>query len=532
MHHASIIGSKTVLAVFACAIWLLLLTTFRHFYTTTSNYAAPVHHASAAFSQHPIEELILQARQAYNETIRRQSKTFEAAVATYRARYKRQPPPDFDKWFDFAQSRRSPIIDEFDTINDAIAPLLKISGARINEMIDEAHSSNSALYKCGYRKGEHYGYCGRWDPSWYMAPIEYLLPDVEFLMSDLDEPRVLPDPVTSRRTTKVTFLDYSHLDVRNLLWNPCSSSTTQPHVENNLPFITSTKLAKDLCRNPSYANLHGFSLSPSTLWATRSTPPILSTAKPPIFGDILYPNPTYAEDYYDPRVYSPDRDLPWSSKHNSLYWSGDTSGGYFNDSRWQHSHRQRFVGLTNGLMPNTSTPFLCETSPGVWTSYTSTDMLPGLFTTAFTEISSSTCGGEACTQQRALFPTTGRRPPNEAYSHRFIMDLDGWSFSRNFYTHLRSRSLPFKQTIFSEWHDDRLWAWVHYVPVSLGMRELPEMVRWFALSKDGTKYAREIAEEGREWWGKALRKEDMQVYMYRLILEYRRLRDAGRPAMG
>ena len=56
------------------------------------------------------------------------------------------------------------------------------------------------------------------------------------------------------------------------------------------------------------------------------------------------------------------------------------------------------------------------------------------------------------------------------------------------------------------------------------------MVRWFTQAPAGQRHARDIAREGSRWWARALRKQDMQVYMYRLILEYKRLLDPARVA--
>ena len=44
--------------------------------------------------------------------------------------------------------------------------------------------------------------------------------------------------------------------------------------------------------------------------------------------------------------------------------------------------------------------------------------------------------------------------------------------------------------------------------------------------------AKKIAMAGRDWADKALRKEDMQVYVYRLLLEYARVSDPKREKMG
>jgi hypothetical protein len=85
-----------------------------------------------------------------------------------------------------------------------------------------------------------------------------------------------------------------------------------------------------------------------------------------------------------------------------------------------------------------------------------------------------------------------------------------------------------KQTILREWHDERLIPWVHYIPVSLSMDELPEIMRYLTSHEDGKRRAKEIADAGREWHGKALRGEDFTIYLYRLMLELARIMDPNR----
>ena len=41
-----------------------------------------------------------------------------------------------------------------------------------------------------------------------------------------------------------------------------------------------------------------------------------------------------------------------------------------------------------------------------------------------------------------------------------------------------------------------------------------------------------IAEAGREWAGKVARKEDMEIYLFRLLLEWGRITDDGRDDLG
>ena len=51
-------------------------------------------------------------------------------------------------------------------------------------------------------------------------------------------------------------------------------------------------------------------------------------------------------------------------------------------------------------------------------------------------------------------------------------------------------------------------------------------------TKGNVKAAEMIAEAGREWAGRVLRKEDMEIYMFRLLLEWGRLTDDRRDEIG
>lgn len=98
-------------------------------------------------------------------------------------------------------------------------------------------------------------------------------------------------------------------------------------------------------------------------------------------------------------------------------------------------------------------------------------------------------------------------------------DLDGNGISGRFYKLLASRSAVLKQTVLREWHDERLVPWVHYVPVSMSMEELPEIVAFLTETRLGRERARRIGEQGRRWMDEGMRVEDRAVYVLRLLLE-------------
>ena len=99
-----------------------------------------------------------------------------------------------------------------------------------------------------------------------------------------------------------------------------------------------------------------------------------------------------------------------------------------------------------------------------------------------------------------------------------------------------------KATIYKEWHDKRLVPWVHFVPLDNTFIDVYGVMEYFVgdglRKSDETKLhghdaqAKCIAEEGKAWAEKVLRKEDMQVYVMRLLLEWARVSDPERERMG
>jgi hypothetical protein len=73
--------------------------------------------------------------------------------------------------------------------------------------------------------------------------------------------------------------------------------------------------------------------------------------------------------------------------------------------------------------------------------------------------------------------------------------------------------------VFREWHEEWIKPWVHYIPLSLRADEALEAVRFFDAEEEGRPLGIAVAEQGREWAGKALRNEDFEVWFFRLLLE-------------
>ena len=142
------------------------------------------------------------------------------------------------------------------------------------------------------------------------------------------------------------------------------------------------------------------------------------------------------------------------------------------------------------------------------------------------------CDPGDCAAQREFFTLSPPIPFSSAWSHKFLLDMDGNAFSGRFYSFLRSKSQVFKMAIFREWHDEWLMPWRHFVPLSLRGEEWLEAVRWFAEDDKGKEEARRMAEESRAWADRVVRNADLEVWFFRLLLEYGRVVDEGRGKIG
>ena len=67
-------------------------------------------------------------------------------------------------------------------------------------------------------------------------------------------------------------------------------------------------------------------------------------------------------------------------------------------------------------------------------------------------------------------------PEAEAWAHKYVMVIDGNTFSSRLMATLTSRSLVFRASLFSEWFDERLVPGVHYIPVRLDYSDLEAKV--------------------------------------------------------
>jgi hypothetical protein len=520
--------------------------------------------------QHPIATLVGNAEQDFEQLQSRQSKTLTAAVNEYRRRYHMHPPPHFDKWFQFAQSRGAQLIDEYDTIYHSLLPFWAIEPKVIRERAREALGYDNAVIGVLIRKGkvtlvEGGGDGHKWQRDatvGMMGDFVEFLPDMDLVFNTHDEPRVvipsddlhrmvsiakdsvLPksfqnqsptnawsprpkdlnkgDRIDEVRTTR--FNRYAHqptwtnsrascpVDSPARSLNEDAPDNVGAYKRGNPGFIYNTTAFSDVCNTPSLRSTYGFFDRPNAFDVVHDLFPIFSQSKISSFQDILYPSPWYWANMVP---YAEKNDHPWDEKQEKMFWRGSTTGGFSRAGGWRRQHRQIFVGNINSL---DNVKVLSKTADGQWRAKeVSRADYHNLFDVKFTFIGQ--CDPNDCNAQKEFFDVVDAVGQQDAWAFKYLVDIDGNAFSGRYYAFLHSNSLVFKVAIFREWHDEWIKPWVHYVPLSLAGDEYVETMRYFVTEDEGKNTAPKIARKGRDWALKALRNDDMEVWFFRLLLE-------------
>ncbi|CAK4032336.1 glycosyltransferase family 90 [Lecanosticta acicola] len=540
---------------------------------------------------HPIKTLVQDAQASWNVKLQSQSHTLEAAVTEYKRRYGMPPPPHFDKWYEFAKRKGVQLIDEYDTIYHSLLPFWGLSPSTIRARAQEALGfGDNQLMGLLIRNGKaaHVEGGQEWLQQAAVGMMESFidyLPDMDLAFNVHDEPRVVvPHDELSRlievalqknipaasgqKTPKNAFSPRPEdinsgkrvLEVKTTRFNvfahqptwipsrlSCSPQSPARAIEESmaldklsayalseLGFVYNHTAFSDVCNSPSFSKSHGFFDRPNAFNVVHDLFPVFSQSKMSSFQDILYPSPWY---WYGKVEYKEGKDMDWEKKQNRLWWRGSTTGGFSRAGGWKRQHRQQFVRKVNAL---DAAKVLKHSNAGA------TDENPDeakwvvqevprqdykdIMDVHFSHVGQ--CDPGDCDAQREFFNIVEPADQQEAWKFKYLLDMDGNAFSGRFYAFLMSHSLTFKMSVFREWHEEWIRPWVHYIPLSLRADEVLESVRYFDGEEEGRPLATSIAEEGRDWAFKALRNEDLEVWLFRLLLEYGRVIDDNRALIG
>ncbi|KAJ3986464.1 hypothetical protein F5890DRAFT_1552240 [Lentinula detonsa] len=151
------------------------------------------------------------------------------------------------------------------------------------------------------------------------------------------------------------------------------------------------------------------------------------------------------------------------------------------------------------------------------------------------------------------------------WQYKYLLDLDGMSYSGRFMSFLASDSVPIKSTAYEEFFSEWIEPWLHYIPLSSSYEEIYNIFGYFSGipaevveevygnatnpetgaplfppgttipaipgAPDGDARLRRIARAGKQWKRTIGRTLDLESYVYRLALEWARLCADDRDAM-
>ncbi|TLD28978.1 hypothetical protein PspLS_03546 [Pyricularia sp. CBS 133598] len=314
-------------------------------------------------------------------------------------------------------------------------------------------------------------------------------------------------------------------------WNTRDICVSCFNQESSGAFLKDWMLASDLCHQPDMLKLHGFFMSRPINTPLSDLQPVFSRSKPSTFSDVLIPWPRKAGNQN--KVLDSGLDL--QKKRDRLFWRGKNEVITVMATDWKDSDGNKpfqyepvsTLEMNQVLRPNVRIEeySACKTPEEITTSYCR------LMMNEF---------GPAVEADAPIFDnryvlltdsdTTGAS--NTGPGSDIIMDA------------LESSTLPFVGTIFREWYSERLRPWLHFVPIDLRYTALHSTLAYFmGLDGRGQIKGRDsgveahldnaiwIADQGKKWAAKALRPEDAQIYLFRLLLEWGRIISDDRDRM-
>ncbi|THC97007.1 hypothetical protein EYZ11_003511 [Aspergillus tanneri] len=528
------------------------------------------HEAYFPENEHPMSALIHDAGQKFNHLRSRQSQKLADAVQEYRRRYNMHPPPNFDKWFQFAQAKGVQLIDEYDTIYHSLLPFWALEPKKIRERAHEALGYDNSMLGVLIRDGKvSLVEGGTEEQKWQREATAGMfkrfvkhLPDMDLVFNAHDEPRVIVPSEDLQRLVSIAkdhaipkafhnkspinawsgrpaglnkgdridevritrFNRFAHQPTWTSSRASCPVDSPARSLDENVPdmvdayargelgYIYNSTAFSDICTSPSLRHKFGFFDRANAFDVVRDLFPVFSQSKISSFQDILYPSPWY---WAKQVPYVEERDYSWGDKQDKMYWRGSTTGGFSRAGGWRRHHRQLFVGRINAL---DKAKILRKNENGRWESNeVSRSSYRDLFDVKFTSIGQ--CDPVDCAAQREYFQLGDPADQQDAWAYKFLVDIDGNAFSGRYHAFLQSKSLVCKISVFREWHDEWIKPWVHYVPLGLAGDEYLETMRYFTLEDEGKLAAPQIAQQSREWAQNALRNDDMEVWLFRLLLE-------------
>ncbi|KAI9206142.1 glycosyl transferase family 90-domain-containing protein [Polychytrium aggregatum] len=418
------------------------------------------------------------AQQLIDAIDRSQSRTLKEAVARYQLLHGRNPPRNYDKWFAYAKEKKC-MIDNYAILYENLAPFFEMSPAEFRRRTSLLSSTGArrtypVIVKDGALQQKDFPY---WSQAWvsFITKHQADIGNLELVLNELDEPRVVFDHLAARR------LGRKMGELQEVKWH-------SPAPAEHYSWLLERCAFRQYPDGPIINGIHGFTVNPDTKVYTEQLVPILSNTKlRNCFSDILIPSNYYLFDAFKGEFKD---SIPWSEKTPKLFWRGSTTGGTPVDEKYVNYHRHRMVKLAQN----------------------NSHMDMGF-------IGAIQCGAY-CEDVKTKYRFADRSPFDDNFKYKYLIDIDGNTFSQRYSPFMQSNSLVFKMTIFQEYFDGWLEPFVHYIPINVDLSDLSEKLQW---AIDHDEEAEQIALNSKYFSKRFLTLDQMDCYMYLMFLELARL---------
>ncbi|KAF7365338.1 CAP10 domain-containing protein [Mycena venus] len=317
--------------------------------------------------------------------------------------------------------------------------------------------------------------------------LSLVLPDMDFMLNGRDEPRVVfnyRDPDSRKDAMVLKDPNPFHNAPRPTSEWFADKSGCSP-LSNPMGFATDGSADIAFLRSSSSSDFT------TDLW------PLLSMTKiSPCFADILFPGQYYYDESWWSGSFSHPNDIDWKDKTPKLYWRGMSNGGHILGQNYHKFPRFRIVDITRNH----------------------SDIIDAKMTRFAETHCTDDCDRDAIIKEYDI--SGPQSPKEEVYKYKYLLDIDGNTFSGRYLGLLKSGSLVFKSTVFDEYFNDWIRPYEHYIPVLPDLSDVVEKVEWAIAHEEE---ARRIQEAGKLFTERVMTDSQNDCYFAMVLLEWARL---------
>lgn len=296
----------------------------------------------------------------------------------------------------------------------------------------------------------------------------------------------------------------------------------------------------EVCSQPDLKYLHGFYMTDPRSPPIRQLVPLFGASKTDEFKDIIIPLPKSQPD-------EPDIKWKFKRRYDSLVWRGTVGEHAINNQALRGSHKYRLLHLAATPDRRDQVTMILPSADDDQTfkyELVSAAEANAVVPSSVGVGNYSACMGANCRLLQQAYGSHEDATEPLEYRYVLLLDEDDGPPNQVLRT-LRSNSVPLLSTIFKTWYTDRIVPWLHFVPIDVRYQTLHTTFAYFSGTENRPKVngretslpnrekdAEWIMQQGQKWAATALRNKDMEIYLFRLLLEWGRLIDNGRNEIG